>query len=577
MGHRKGLKDISGIRFEDLFQLEDIQRLQDEFSAAMGVAGLITLPDGTPLTRPSAFSHFCANVVRASKKGCENCQHSDAVIGKLCVDGPTVQHCLSGCLWDAGAGISVGGTHVANWLIGQVRDESVDIEQIRSYARLIGVDENEAEKAYMAVPAMSQERFSQIAQALFSFANQLSKSAYLNLQLDQHLMEKHRFEQELIASKLQAEKASQAKTDFLTVMSHEMRTPMNMVMGLSDILIESCHDKTQLEQLQRLKSAGTSLLHLIDNVLDISTIEQGEIKIHKQDFHLKRLLEEVASLFDFSFQEKGISFSFRIDSSISEWVHGDMNHIRQILFNLLSNALKFTDSGIVELAAYPNGLQAEIEFSVRDTGKGIDQSVGELIFDKFEQEDQGMTRSYGGCGLGLSISRRLVELQGGKIWYESEKGQGSCFLFSLPLLSVDFGGLRTIEKKRSHLKRQNIRILLVEDSEDNRMLINLFLRKDRVILDMASNGEEALQKLAENEYDLILMDIQMPIMDGYTCTLKIREREKELRKEAVPIIALTAHALASEKIKSLDVGCNAHVTKPIKRETLFEMINEFAS
>jgi len=537
---------------------------------------------------------------------------------------------------------------------------------------------------------------------------------------------------ELIKAREVAQKASQAKTIFLAIMSHEIRTPLNAIIGMCEILEETVLSKEQHEYLKILREAGETLLAIINDVLDISKIECGDVQIEKSEFSLDSLVEKVCDIMAIRVHKKGIELADHISPDVPVNLIGDSYRMRQILVNLIGNSIKFTDEGEIVLnvrLAKQEELQSEVEkkdevcllFSVKDTGVGIPKGKQEGIFDSFKQADSSTTREFGGTGLGLSISKRLVELMGGKMWVESEEGKGSEFFFTVRFgiqktkksrtfiepREVDVRGISTLivddnatnrlilkeiltawdadvveasggkeaisiirsarkkgkkfrlilldrrmptvdgfkvaevirEDKKSEetttvmmltsdhrisdlkridelgincylvkpIKRDELKnailttlglwkagkkkievskikvtdlppmkILLVEDTEDNRLLIEAFLKKSLVEIDEAENGKVAFEKFRKNVYDLVLMDMQMPVMDGYTATKKIRAWEKRVGAEETPVIALTAYALKGDAEKCLDIGCNTHVAKPVKMETLVEVLKEFA-
>ncbi len=552
------------------------------------------------------------------------------------------------------------------------------------------------------------------------------------LGISRDVTENKKREEELIEARAAAQKASQAKTTFLAIMSHEIRTPLNAIIGMCEILEETVLSKEQHDYLKVLREAGETLLAIINDVLDISKIECGDVQIEKSEFDLDGLVEKVSDILAIRAHKKGVELVDHISPNVPVNLIGDSYHVRQVLVNLIGNSIKFTDKGEVVLnikLAEEEGYKCDIEsengvcllFTVKDTGVGIPKERQGDIFDSFRQADSSTTRKFGGTGLGLSISKRLVELMGGEMWVESEERKGSEFFFTvqfevqktkktrtfidpaevdvrgIPVLIVDdnatnrlilreiltawdadvveaSGGKEAIsiiksarkegknfrlvlldrrmpkvdgfkvaeairEDKKSEetttvmmltsdyrvsdltridklgiscylvkpIKRDELKnailttlglwkakkkkkeiekvkaidlpamkVLLVEDTEDNRLLINAFLKDSSVEIDEAENGKIAFEKFKKNVYDLVLMDMQMPVMDGYTATRKIRAWEKRVGAEETPVVALTAYALKGDAEKSLDAGCNTHVAKPVKMETLVEVLKEFA-
>ncbi len=388
---------------------------------------------------------------------------------------------------------------------------------------------------------------------------------------------------DLLAAKEQAEYSLKVKEQFLANMSHEIRTPMNAISGMARLLLETHIDKNQQMYLENIRISVDNLLVVINDILDFSKIEAGKILLEKKEFSLFEMVFRLKNILQFEISKKNLYFDIVLDKNvIPEYVIGDQVRLNQIILNLAGNAVKFTQKGGIKLVIEKKQDTNEtvtLSFSVIDTGIGIDQDKLVSIFQSFNQASSNTTRKYGGSGLGLTISKQLIEIQGGKITVNSELGKGSNFSFTIVLTKVKKIKLAPIpisnNSKISHdlknLDNQDIKVLIAEDNKINQLFASTILRKKKFKVDIADNGKIVLEKLQAQKYDIILMDLHMPEMDGYESTLNIRKNTDD-RIKNIPIIALTAAATKGEVEKCFAVGMTDFISKPYTPEDLVEKI-----
>jgi len=716
--------DPEGIEFSDLFNIADIQQLQDSFSKATGVSCLIIRPDGTAITEPSNFCALCAESVRQKAAGQANCRESDTLIGRFREDGPTIRRCLSAGLWDAGAAITVGGRHLASWLVGQVRDENLTEARIREYAAEIGADEEEMVRNFYDVPIMSREQFGYVSETLFTMANYLSTLAYQNVQqaryitqrklaeqklirkreeimegraklslalslaqmghwegsftlendiiegtftfndqfyeiygtsaereggyqmevgkyarelvhpddgwmvadeiskifknpdpdnathlehriirrdgevryiavryiqlrnsqgepvktigINQDITERKQAEEKLLKAKQEAEAANRAKSVFLANMSHEIRTPINGLMGMLQLLQESNRQPEQDEYIKLAIQSSRRLTRLLSDILDISRVEAGKMRISSETFQVRDALETVLQLFIPSVRAKGIQLRLSIDAAIPENITGDAVRLQQIIGNLLGNAVKFTPHGGIDVAVHllspVDSNSCRLLFIVADTGIGIADDTLKRLFIPFAQDDARYQHQFGGAGLGLAIVRQLTGLMGGTLAVVSEEGVGSTFYLSLPFgLAGHVGETETVATEI--VVPAGLTVLLAEDDAISRVVGTQLLKNAGLQVTAVEDGAQVIERLRTDPFDLVILDVQMPVLDGIETTRAIRKGKAGRGQAKVPIIAMTACAMADDRDRLLGAGMDGYVEKPVEQAALLREVS----
>jgi signal transduction histidine kinase/DNA-binding response OmpR family regulator len=393
-----------------------------------------------------------------------------------------------------------------------------------------------------------------------------------------------RLSEELEIKRREAERATQAKSDFLATMSHEIRTPLNAIIGMADVLAGTPLTAEQRKCVDIFQRNGVGLLTLINDILDLSKVEAGKVELESTEMDLREVVSRAMEVVEARATAKGLWLRQTIAEGTPNYLIGDPNRLRQIIINLLGNSIKFTEKGGLDVRVEPDPADnrpGRLRFCISDTGIGIPADKVDRLFKTFSQVDSSTTRKYGGTGLGLSISKQLVELMGGAIRVESDMGAGSRFYFTAGF------GLQENQQPRAAVPAalateqpenglRGIRILLADDSEDNRYLILAYLKNAQVNVEIAENGAEASRMFRSGQYDVVLMDVEMPVMDGYEGTREIRRYEAERKLKPTPVLALTAHAFADMATTGFEAGFTALLTKPIRKATLLEALAQHA-
>ncbi|XHR28633.1 MAG: PocR ligand-binding domain-containing protein [Chthoniobacteraceae bacterium] len=556
------VKGTAGLRFQDLFDLGEIQRIQDAFSTATGVASIITDANGRPLTRPSNFCTLC-QLIRATPKGRQNCYRSDAALGRTHPEGPIIAPCLSGGLFDGGASICVGKEHIANWLIGQVRDESISDEQLMGYAREIGADQARYREALAEVPHMSTKRFKQVGEVLYLIAGQLSKLALRNVQQGRVIDQLEETQAELRGAKETAEAASHAKDQFLGVLSHELRTPLTAVLATVAMLREESDLSAQSREDMELIGRNVALeARLIDDLLDVTRIGKGKMEIDLSVTDIHSWLRSTVEICESDAVAKKQTISLQL-KAVHHHVLGDGARLQQAFWNLIKNALKFTpEGGRIEVRTFNDGERIKVE--VADNGIGIEPRDIPRIFEAFEQ--LGQKRGSGGLGLGLSIAKAIVELHHGTLSCLSQgHNRGCTFTVDLAWVPAPESISEAVSRPAvSSTEAKGVRVLLVEDHRDTLLVLSRMLRKWGYTVTPADTLAAALEHARNTSFDILVSDLGLP--DGSGLEL--------MRQLRIPGIALSGYGTENDIQASREAGFDEHLVKPVGLEALHKALQK---
>lgn len=558
----------------ELIDVETLQRVQDAFSDMTGMAALTTDAEGVAVTNGSNFTDFCMKYTRATKVGafrCGLCDKRGAEI-TLAAGHSCTYDCHAG-LVDFAAPIMVDGRMVGSFIGGQVLTGPPDLERCRANAERMGIDPEAYVEAIKKVKVRDRDYIKKASEALYSLANVLSTIAYRGMQA--------------YLAKIEIERAARMKSDFLANMSHEIRTPMNAVIGMAELALREDLPENARDYIRQIKSSGHALLTIINDILDFSKIESGKMNIVETEYEPLAVIHNIVNMIRTRIGEKNVQLFTDISQNLPSRLYGDSVRVQQILINLLTNAVKFTQKGHVKLriSVRERGEDTVIlHVEVADTGSGIRPENLEKIFDSFQQVDSKRNRNIEGSGLGLTITKQLLELMDGTIHVESVFGVGSTFSFDLPQKVVDAtpadvsrldGAVEKLDAEMESFTfvAPEARILLVDDNEVNLTVTKGLLEPLEMQIDTALSGREAIEKVQQTMYDLVFMDHMMPEMDGVETTHEIRRQFPEYADP--PIIALTANAVNGVEKMFQEEGLNDFVPKPMELSVLVNAVRKW--
>lgn len=558
----------------ELIDVETLQRVQDAFADMTGMAALTTDAEGVAVTNGSNFTDFCMKYTRATKIGafrCGLCDKRGAEI-TLASGHACAYDCHAG-LVDFAAPIMVDGRMVGSFIGGQVLTGPPDLDRYRENARRMGIDPDAYVEAVKKVRVLDRDYVNKASQALYSLADVLSTMAYRGMQS--------------YLANIEIERAARMKSDFLANMSHEIRTPMNAVIGMAELALREELPENARNYIRQIKSSGHALLTIINDILDFSKIESGKMDIVETEYEPLAVIHNVVSMIRTRIGEKNVQLLTDISQTLPSRLFGDSIRVQQILINLLNNAVKFTQKGNVRLLiSIRKSGEDEIILhgEVADTGSGIKPENLEKIFNSFQQVDSKRNRNMEGSGLGLSITKQLLELMNGSIHVESVYGVGSTFVFDLPQKVVDATPAdvskldETIEKIDAEMENftfvaPEARVLVVDDNAINLTVTQGLLEPLEMQIDTALSGKEAIEMVQQTMYDIVFMDHMMPEMDGVEATHEIRRHFPEYAD--LPIIALTANAVNGVQKMFQEEGLNDFVPKPMELKVLVDVVRRW--